>query len=292
MQLLTLADVPTGTGDRAFRYSRAWAIVVGVGAIAASAGLAAFGWYRGAGLAYYGAAVIVVTLVILQKLVLARFRPSNWLLRLRDDGVYVQYRSYLNLALSGDDMTVVYLPFSEIRSVRRVDERREVPCTDTDPQGVVSTMVEAHRWLEIEVTSDSAPLTKALAAERGARPRRAALYQHYPVRLLSPAVLRVEWGVVPSVDAFIDAVRQRVAVAPPVTISESYAKLDELSAEEQEQRLRQLVEEGRTHTATYLVRMLHGCDLAQAVAFVEGLSGATGRARPPFRDRSRESRSP
>src|SRR5690349_2394258 len=79
---------------------------------------------------YYIAAVVFLFLDFMRRFITARFRFSNWLVRMNDSGVYVQFRSYLNYHLPAEDITVVFIPFGEIRSARLVKERLTVP----DPQ--------------------------------------------------------------------------------------------------------------------------------------------------------------
>lgn len=47
-----------------------------------------------------------------------------------DDGLYIKFRSYLNHRFPEQDLTVVFFPYSEIRSAKMITERREVPSLD------------------------------------------------------------------------------------------------------------------------------------------------------------------
>ena len=109
MQLLRSADVPIDRRARDFRYSR-WR--AGTGAIilaAAALALIAFGRLNNTWIPYYIAGVIIVTLLIFHNLVTARFRPTNWLVRMTDDGLFIKFRSYLNYRFSDQDPTVVFI---------------------------------------------------------------------------------------------------------------------------------------------------------------------------------------
>jgi hypothetical protein len=112
VKLMRLTEVPIRASDRVFRHSPARALVVAVSMLCASAGLA---WF-GSGLAYYVAAVLVVSLLVMHKLVLARLRPSNWLARMNNEGLFLHFRSYLNHHFPATDLTVVFIPYAEIRS--------------------------------------------------------------------------------------------------------------------------------------------------------------------------------
>ena len=204
MQLMRLADVPLDRRDRVFRYSRLRAVIGATILTGSAFGAFIFGWLKGAWLAYYVAAVLMIVLLIFQKLITARFRPSNWLLRMTDHGLFIKFRSYLNNHFDDQDLTVVFIPYSEIRSARSVKERREVP--DRDEQHRPGTTTKTRQTVEFELAGDSTPLARALARERerifsksviGAG-RISTRYQHLPVRLASPRFCRIEWGVVPS----------------------------------------------------------------------------------------------
>ena len=63
----------------------------------------------------------VVCLLIYQKVVTARFRPTNWLVRMTDGGLFIKFRSYSNLGFPDQDLTVAFIPYSDIRSARYVE---------------------------------------------------------------------------------------------------------------------------------------------------------------------------
>jgi len=95
-RLLRIADVPASEQDLLFLHPRARALI-GAGALLA-AGIVStvLGWQRHTLLLYYVAAVLLGALVVFQGLITARFRPTNWLVRATDDGLYIKFRSYLN----------------------------------------------------------------------------------------------------------------------------------------------------------------------------------------------------
>lgn len=274
MQFMRLADVPIDQHDRVFRYSPVRALLVASSIICASGGLALFGWRQQAGLAYYVAGVLLLGLVVMSKFVLARFQPSNWLVRLNDQGMFLQFRSYLNQHFPAKDLTIVFIPYHEIRSVALVQERSNIPYRDLDRPLAERSYVQRRRLVEIELTGGLAPLAQALAGESTKRPSSVTLYKHYPVRMTSPPFVQVEWGVVPGPDVLVDALRQYTNIASPIEVSHDYANLEGLSREEQEMRLLSLVEAGKTLDAVYVARKLYSYDLTQARAFVESLHGS------------------
>jgi hypothetical protein len=277
MQLLRLAEVPLNPRDRVFHYSRLRAVVGAT--ILAVIALAAFlfGRLKNVWLAYYVAAVFVFCLLIFQKLVTARFRSSNWLLRMTDNGMFVKFRSYLNHHFDDQDLTVVFLPYSEIRSARLMKERHERP--EGDDGHLSATTTSTRRTLELELAIDSNGFADAVAKERervftkmhGGSQKISSRYHHFPVRLASPTLLRIEWGEVPGIQTILDALTRHTLVQSAGETTKNYANLDHLSRQEQETRLLELAESGDMIGAITIARQLYSYDLTAAKQFVEEL---------------------
>jgi hypothetical protein len=273
MRLLRLAEVQSGIGDHIFYYSRVWALLVMLALIGASAAFVIGFGSRAHFVGYYIATVLIASILLMRRFITARFRLSNWLVRLTADGLYIQFRSYLNYHLPQADLTVAFIAYQEIRSVRLVREKTKVP----DREG--GTTVQYARWVELELIGDPAPLMAALAAElaRQAPPERrwygnsSTLYRYYPVRMASPQCMRLQWSVVPGAAKFLEALRPYTTVAAPVQISEDFAQLENLSREQQEKHLHELDSRGETIAAIYMARRLYGCSLSDAEAFIKGL---------------------
>jgi len=282
VRLLRLADVPEAR-RQVFRYSRARALAAAVAIVCAAVALIALRWPHPA-VAYYIAGVLLLTVVILQTYVLARFRSSNWLVQEDDAGLYVQFRSYLNYRFPADDATVAFIPYQLIRSARLASGTRMVP--DSDSRSGLTT--QRTRLVELELTGDTAPLAQALAEEQarcgpqwrqhGGRPTR---YHHHPVRLVSPTTLQLEWTVVPGRETLLALLRPHSAIEPAAgSAQESPGSIEGLTRDEQEARLLELSETGQGMAAITLARRLYGYDLTQAKAFVDGLRDGKGSGAP------------
>jgi len=278
MQVMRLADVPLDQRDRVFHYSGFRAVTGAMILVVIALGALVFGWLKNAWIAYYVAAVVAICLLIFQRLVTARFRSSNWLIRMTEHGLFVKFRSYLNHHFSDQDPTVVSLPYSDIRSVKLVKERQELP--DRDDTNQSTKIIRTGRIIDLELAGDSTQLAQALAKERervfakrihGAG-RTSSRYQHFPVRLASPMLLRIEWGVVPDAQTFLDSLTRHTLVRDSEETSRDFVNLDGLSREEQEVRLRELVESGEMIGAVTMARKLYSYDLTTAKHFVEGLA--------------------
>lgn len=276
MQLLRLSEVETSSADRVFRYSLTRIALLFLGVICLGIALLLIHWEGRLEplhyIAYYIFAVLLLGLALLRKFLLARFQPSNWLARMHHTNLLIQFRSYLNYSLAAEDLTVVSIPYQNIRSARLVRERSKIPAQD-------GTTERTRGLIELELAGDLAPLSEALADEIAKpSPRQktwygytSALYRHYPVRMVSPPFLQVEWSAVPGPKVFLEALRAYTTVAPPVVVSEDFAHIDSLNREEQEMRLRELDQRGETIAAVYLARKLYGYDLTQAEGFIRGL---------------------
>ena len=171
MRLLRLQDVEIGSNDRVFRHSRLLALIVWLAGFAAVSAFffRAFTarWLPG----YFFGSFLLLFLLLMLKLLTARFHPSNWLVRMNDMGIYIQYRSYLNYQLP-DDPSVVFLSLGEIASARLVKER--VDKQDSMRPGATET--QYLRYVELELSGDTAALADALQTERG---EQAPLEKHW-----------------------------------------------------------------------------------------------------------------
>jgi len=284
VRCLRLAEVPATARDQVFRSSPTSALVAAVAAICASAVLVLLGWRLRSVVAYYLAGVLFLGVVVLQTFVLARFRPSNWFVRSNDEGLFVQFRSYLNYRFPIEDLTVVFIPYHEILSARLVLGRRTIPDGETK-----SGVLQKFRMVELDLTGDVAPLATAIADELARcgpewrqRGGWATRYRHHPARIVSPATLQLEWDVVPRCEVLLDVLRRYSTITPAVEQSQDYVNLDGLSRQEQEKRMLELVDVGKTLAAVSVARQLYSYDLTQARAFVENL-----RSKQPDEEKPR-----
>jgi len=274
MQLMRAADVPQTERDLVFRMSRVHAVLTVLACLGFCVWFILHTWPHPK-IAYWVSGGILLLLLLMHRFVTCRFLPSNWLVRVGDEGLFIHFRSYLNDHLSPDDPTVVFLPYAEIHSARLVREH----VTKPDMNGRTTT--EFQHWVELEVATDTAALVDALGTERG-RPAAAekrwygtssTLYLDYPVQIQTPPFLRVRWQVLPRAAVLLNTLRPRVEIAPEVKISEDFSALQNLPAAEQQKRLRELNQRGQTMAAIYAARRLYGCSLTEATNLVKGLSG-------------------
>jgi hypothetical protein len=275
MRVLRLQDVEIGLNDRVFRHARLRALIVWLAGFAATTALffhaCAGKWTPG----YIFGSFLLLFVLLTLRMVTARFHPSNWLVRMNETGIYLQYRSYLNYELPADDPSVVFLSLGEIASARLVKERVETP----DPGKPGGTQTQYLRYVELELSGDTAPLAEALQAERGEQAplekrwygTGSTLYRDYPATMTGPTFLRIRWDVVPGTHKFLDALRPYMVIADPVSLTQDFTRLKSLSREDQQQQLRELAARGQTITAVYAARKLYGCSLGEAKEMVDSL---------------------
>ena len=134
MRQLRLQDVEVGPRDRVFRDSRMRALIGWLARFAATAGFLFSTPTRESGrpatsLAYSCCSFVLLTL----RMVTARFHPSDWLVRVNETGVYMQYRSNVNYQLPAEDPSVVSCPSARSASARLENQQMRL---STDADGV------------------------------------------------------------------------------------------------------------------------------------------------------------
>lgn len=146
-----------------------------------------------------------------------------------------------------------------------VREQRDIPDRGNRPARLDRIIRASRRLVELELTVDAAPLTRALGEEAAGRAPTGATY---------------EWSVVPRAGVLLDALGPYTRIGLPGEVSRDYASLEGLSRDEQERRLLDLAETGQTMAAIQIARTLYSYDLVQARGFVEGLRAKASGAGP------------
>jgi len=275
VRLLRLQDVEIGLNDRVFRNARLRALTLWLAGFAATTALLFYAYTGKWPPGYIFGSFLLLFVLLTLRMVTARFHPSNWLMRMNETGIYVQYRSYLNYQLPADGPSVVFFSLGEILSACLVKERVET----LDPAKPGATQTQYVRYVELELSGDTAPLAEALQAERAEQAplekrwygTSSTLYRDYPVTMTAPTLLRIRWDVVPGTRKFLDALHPYTVIADPVSLTQDFTHLKSLSREDQQRQLRELAARGQIITAVYAARKLYGCSLGKAKEMVASL---------------------
>ena len=275
MQLMQPAQVPVTNRDQLFVYSRRQAMVAALLFAVVPGVITHLLWLKEPWPSYILMAILALFGLAFLKMLTARFKPENWLLRLTFDGMYIKFRSYLNAHFPDAEPTVVFIPHCEIRSARYMVEKQAVP--DHDESNRPTTVTKTNKLVELELAGDSKFLSDALRRERryaidGKIAGVSRRYHHLPVRLPSADKLQIEWAVVPNAQTLLDALARHTLVRPTENTSKDFVNVETLSQAEQETRLLELAECGDKIGALAMARRLYGYDLSQAKEFIEGLA--------------------
>ena len=295
MQLYRERDVPANDHERVFRYSRIWATVVYALLFGGAIALFTTGVrQRFVPLQFFG--LLGAALVFLAKrFLVARFRPSNWLVRATESGVYVKFRSYLNYHFSADDLTVAFIPYREITAARVVRETVETLDLSTRIDGSRSNRTASYRQrktAELELSCDTTALATALL-EEDARPgpREKRWYgststraNHHPVMLEKSTRLRIVWECVPRIGRFIAVLSSHVKVDATGTRIWSSEEVQELDRPAMERRITELARAGKMREARLQTRLHFAYDNDQTRQFIERLLRQQEDAAPNRRE--------
>lgn len=214
------------------------------------------------GVATIGALVLVVLASVASTIARAALRPTNWLLKIGRDGVFVQFRSYLNAHFDGDDATVAWIPFEAIE--------RAVPREERVTNARRGDESSTSRWIDLELVGvDTSALASACVRERTreAPERRFGFvttrtrFRDEPVTVPRPGVVRVQW---PGRGGF-------EVLAPYLRVGDVEHEVLDLAQGPLEQRARALCRRGQVLDAVRLVRDERGIGLADARAWVDRL---------------------
>jgi hypothetical protein len=200
---------------------------------------------------------------------LAKFRSSNWLLRLGPDGLWINLRSYQNPHLP-EAATVLHLPYQEIASARR---HIDTWITISEPASDAGTHWKLES-LEVSLASgDTGEIAKALVDERGRRGGLAGIKgTHQAVTVPAAGVVRIGWrghgnDVVPTLTRVLDELSRHVKVDEPTRTDRAHWL--KLSETELDELVTQLVRSGDDIEASKLLMRRRGCSATEAHKLVE-----------------------
>jgi hypothetical protein len=238
-------------------------------------------WWITALCAVFG--VLLIPIVVSDWL--AKLRDTNWIVWLRPDGLWINFRSYQDRGPT-DVETVVRLEFAEVAEVREIRDLYYTPSSDG------GSVRHSLKSLEITLTHDRTDeLAAAMTVDRvRPAPRRCILGvgvttrpAHFPVSVPAPGRIRLAWRggtgnwVTPSLKSVLAELSGFVRTADAT--QSVAADWRDLTEAELDDRILRLVETGDTITAIELLRSRRGLSTTAARQFVdELLTGSTANA--------------
>jgi len=293
MRLFRDAEVPQDTQGFWCRQSRLAGVVrllIWTGALGVAPVL---GWkFHQPWVLWIGSIVAAIVLPLMLMDTAALFRATNWLLRIDFDGVWINLRSYRDKV--PDSASVVHLDYAEIASVGRHTESYTTPSRMATGPGSCGDVGGCTIWrdefLEIQLNHDQTDEVKTALynLRHPAAPDQGTSWQvrgrHFPVWLVSPAVIRLGWvsahghAVLPRVVTALARLDGCVCVAEPTRRERPNWR--KLTADQVDELARELVHaHGATLEATALLVRAGGVAYAEANTLAQRLDEEDGVAR-------------
>lgn len=270
MEILRDDQVPNGPDFETYRETAWNSLLFGLVILAAAIGVAGLPVVTQSWMSIwvdlicgFGALVLGLIGMIGVKGFRASRRPESWLVRHSPDALYLRFRSYHNWRFPPDTPSVVRLDRREVSWVRSLSKRLSLRGEHgawTSEKGV--------KLLEIGLRQvDTAPLKVAFSEEAKRRDHRRARTNHFPVTLHGDATLRIELRRPSALLRDLPSVFR--VLAPE---DEGRKSFTDMSRDEKEAHILDLVQSGNKISAIAAARELYGYDLAAAKDFVEGLT--------------------
>jgi hypothetical protein len=281
MQFYEPNQVPFSGGLRC-RASRLKTTLGGLLMIGILIGAPVLWWYLNAPAFMWIGCAVAALLVVppILGMVLATYRPSNWLMLVRPDGLWINLRSYANDPTKGVK-TVLHLPYEKIASAA---EHRESYTLPTSAHR--STSVQHRRQsLELRLKNvDNEAIREALAAERNMTGCGRTYFgvitvyskvKHHPVTMVEEGMLRLAWrgpgdAIAPDLKTALQEIAYRVSVDQPT--KRELPDWDKMNDDEIDRLVERLAASGRTMDASKLLVRRRGLSTTEAKQYVERLT--------------------
>jgi hypothetical protein len=305
LKFVTAAEVPKRIGDLVVR--EAWAGRLFAAALLLGSGLAmpllAWNFMPGAGwsfelagrswfeIAFFGIGGLTMAVVALVCLLaglgflseaLAAMKPTNWVLRGGDAGLYVKLRRFSDHRLPTDDPIVAVIPRRELRWLRGhgqrarwVGRRGEHASHEDDALGRQSYLEIALHGGGAQAIEERLDRERTLWAPTVIKGVRAQA-KGAAVSVRSDGVLRIDWTTKgtrlrPGLDEALARLARDYPLATELETEQVQAKRLDRGA--QEQRLLDMLRQGNTIDAVIVAKDLYGYSTTEAKRFLDELQG-------------------
>lgn len=193
----------------------------------------------------------------------AAIRPSNWVMKVAYDGIWVNVRSYLNAHFDESVPTVAWIPWSSIAKATPYSE-----CTTGG--GSIEKAHTVQQWIDLELKDeDTTELARLCSTERTRpAPERKFLFVRSRTRFSDEPVTVPRSGIVriQRVDK-----RMSAALAEHVQVANEVQAALDLDSADLDTTVRALCRRGERIAAVALVRRTRRLSLAEAREYVDSL---------------------
>lgn len=194
-------------------------------------------------------------------------RAENWLLKLTEDGLYINLRSYRNYHLPTEKHQALFLPKDAVTGIGLTREVRYIPDRHRETKDQFSYID-----ILLDPATDLAPVESILYEERRLQPEpgwfKRKKYHDYPVRVLEPAGIRLVWDWMrPAENQALDILGAHYPITEDRFVR--HPRWRDMDAEAQHAWLRQLWEEGHVEDVVWLVRMDQKVGKHRALIYIQ-----------------------
>lgn len=207
----------------------------------------------------------------------AAMGPDNWVVKFDGSRLAFKFRSYLNRHFPAEDRVVAVIPASEFEWARKVSEKKKLPASKGKTQTESWTFLEMRLRSPEHAAELDAVIREEISREAPKIGRSRTKHHHVPIRVVDGSTLRISWRssrdyIRPAVDAAL----RNLGGAIPVEgeVSGGVEDYRQMSPEELNDFLVDLVQMGHQMKAGKIVREVYGMGVKESRQYIENLAAA------------------
>lgn len=217
---------------------------------------------------------IVLICLLFIGMLRATMGPQNWVMKFDGSRLAFKYRSFLNRHFPAEDQVVAVIPASEFEWARKATERKMVPGSKGERTPETWVFLE----LRMKDAEAAAELDRRIREEiLGEAPkigRSRTKHHHVPMRMVDGSTLRISWRsprdyIRPGIDAALRNLGGAIEVGEAT--KEDAGDYRQMTPEELEVFLVDLVQSGHRMKAAKVVREVHGLGVKESRDYVDSL---------------------
>ena len=192
--------------------------------------------------------------------------PRSWLLKATNNGLYIQFRSFLNQNFDEKDKTVLFIPAAQVSSVQEVrfTRVRKKMSNATEYEFVKVLDIDVRR---LDMDKIQEEIHKELRRETSSRSR----WNDSPVSIEGKTLLRLDWsGMSPGIRNFVRKMKRWYMTKPFKKLKrQDEQKLYNKVYDEGD--ILKALRDGQKIEAIAIARKVHGFGLKEAKEHVDNL---------------------